>query len=113
MATTGAIELIPQEIEAGKARTALTRRVQLITFLVFLAAAAVSAGLFLFKQSLASDLAAFDAQSATHEATISEYSNIEIKVLGLQSRTALIGQIISTRDNFSTVLASEELSRPS
>ena len=113
MATTGAIELIPKEIEAGKARAAQTRLFQLGAILFFIVAVVISGLLFFYQQILAQDLGTVETEAARQEATIGDLADIETKVVSLQDRAAAIPNIFSERDYFSVSLSALAASKPS
>jgi len=113
MATTGAIELIPEEISAVKEQTRTLNRVRVISFVLFFIFGGVSLGLFLLTQQRTSELERLEGESASQVAQIVQFAAIESRVLGLSAKASSLTQILSQRDYFSVVFSSVEGSRPS
>jgi len=113
MATTGAIELIPKEVEAGKARAVQTRFFQLGAILFFIVAAAITGILLFYRQILAQDLDTVETEAARQEATIADLADVETKVISLQDRAIAIPNLFSERNYFSVALSALSVSKPS
>jgi hypothetical protein len=99
------IELIPKEIEAAKSKDTLERRVRLFGFLFFIVSLLIFGGIFAFRLSLATKLSGLEEDSAKEVAGITQFAEVEAKVLGLENKSSALTKILAQRDYFSIALA--------